>query len=106
VPASRQIVVNDIKHLGGNPRPHSGKHNRVGTIVNVGHRYGVRTAEMQKHSKRVDPHSASNGFVAGPIDIPRPYDDMRNPESFTILDHDFVLFDLSETIGVVPERGT
>src|SRR2546425_7797607 len=58
---------------------------------------------MQKDSKRIDPHTTGDIFLAGTIDIPRPDNDVGNSVSLAILDDDFVLFDFCEAIRLASE---
>src|SRR5207302_1651417 len=58
---------------------------------------------MEKDTEGVDPHAASENLFAGPINLPRPDDDVGDPKLCTILGHDLLMFNFSEAIGITPQ---
>src|SRR6266567_8285263 len=91
--AGEVVVVHDIENFSLGSLLQSRKHNRIRTVIDIGKRYCIRSAEMQKHTKSTDPDPATYSFIARSIDMPGPKRDTRDPELVTILGDDLVLFD-------------
>src|SRR5438046_1211308 len=61
---------------------------------------------MQEHTKCADSHTTGYAFVAWPVNVTWPDDDVWYPKPGAKFKDDFVLLDFRETVRVSPFRGT
>src|SRR5277367_547259 len=61
---------------------------------------------MQQETKGANPNAARDALISGAINVPGPYDYVRDPEFLAIFRDNFILLSLGETVGVSSEFGT
>src|SRR5437762_14105016 len=59
---------------------------------------------MKKESTHIDSRPRTGSQITRTIHVPRPDDDVGDPEVLAILGYEFVLFDLCKAISLAPER--
>src|SRR5580693_7455524 len=100
LPAGRKVVVEDVEDLAVHSRSQPCQRNGLCAVIDIRERYRVGATQVEKDTERSDSHPAGDVLLAGTIHAPWPDDDVRNPESPAVLDHELILLDLGEAIGV------